>query len=138
MTGVGVRPPANRRVLSIGIDPRDLDPDQLGPGMTVELVEQRAAEGRAAVAAAGYDVRSCLVGTDPDAAEAEIRAQLADTVFGLVMIGGGIRALPGNTLLFERLVNVLAEQEPRIRFCFNTAPDTTREAIARWLEPGGD
>ncbi|WP_175647761.1 hypothetical protein [Streptomyces cyaneochromogenes] len=50
------------------------------------------------------------------------------------MIGGGVRMLPENTLLFERLVNVLTEEAPGIRLCFNTTPEDTVEALRRWIK----
>lgn len=51
------------------------------------------------------------------------------------MIGGGVRMLPEHTLLFERLVNVLLEASPGIRLCFNSSPETTIDALRRWIEP---
>jgi hypothetical protein len=45
------------------------------------------------------------------------------------------RPPPENTLLFERLINVLVAQAPGIRFAFNTAPETTVDAIRRWVAP---
>lgn len=67
----------------------------------------------------------------PDAAEAEIRDALAGRSFDLVMVGGAVRAVPENTLLFERVVNVLVEAAPGIRFCFNTAPENSLDALRR-------
>lgn len=49
------------------------------------------------------------------------------------MVGGGVRMMPENTLLFERLLNVLTEAAPGIRLCFNTAPENTVEALRRWI-----
>ncbi len=49
------------------------------------------------------------------------------------MVGGGVRTLPENTQLFERLLNVLTEAAPGIRLCFNTAPDNTVQALSRWI-----
>ncbi|GAA5068061.1 hypothetical protein [Nocardia callitridis] len=47
------------------------------------------------------------------------------------MIGGAVRAVPEHTVLFERLVNAIADAAPRIRFCFNTSPETTLDALRR-------
>ncbi|MDX3835980.1 hypothetical protein [Streptomyces europaeiscabiei] len=60
-------------------------------------------------------------------------AALRGSVVSLAMIGGGVRMLPEDTLLFERLVNVLSEAAPGIRLCFNTAPENTVEALGRWV-----
>jgi len=50
-----------------------------------------------------------------------------------VMIGGGIRAIPANTELFERIVNAVHELAPGAQFAFNAGPDTTLEALGRVL-----
>ncbi|MGW5214623.1 hypothetical protein ACWEQO_26420 [Streptomyces sp. NPDC004051] len=73
-------------------------------------------------------------GAKPDCAAAIVREQLQKHTFGLAMIGGGIRMLPENTLLFERLVNVLTEEAPWVRLCFNTTPEDTIEALRRWIQ----
>lgn len=75
---------------------------------------------------------TCLVATDPDAAEETVRARLSEGTFDVVMIGAGVRTAAEHTLLFERLVNVLAAEAPGIRFCFDTSPETTVDALRRW------
>lgn len=42
--------------------------------------------------------------------------------------------VPGHTLLFERIVNVLIEALPGIRLCFNTSPEETIDALKRWIQ----
>ncbi|WP_327750198.1 MULTISPECIES: hypothetical protein [unclassified Streptomyces] len=90
--------------------------------------------GNAALREAGFDVVPCLIDTSEDRAEAAVRKLLQEHTFGLAMIGGGVRMLPENTLLFERLVNVLSDAAPGIRLCFNTAPDNTVDALKRWIQ----
>lgn len=51
------------------------------------------------------------------------------------MIGAGVRMAPERTLLFERLVDALFESSPEIQLCFNTSPDTTIDALRRWIQP---
>ena len=84
---------------------------------------------------AGFAVVHCLVGTSQEIAEQLLRDALDGESFGLVMIGGGIRMIPEHTELFERIVNVVLEESPGIRLCFNTAPDNTVEALRRWITP---
>jgi hypothetical protein len=95
----------------------------------------RIERGNTALREAGFDVVLCQVDTAPDAAEEQVRAHVQDSQFGLAMIGGGIRMIPENTELFERIVNVLLELSPGIRLCFNTAPDNTVDALRRWITP---
>jgi hypothetical protein len=53
----------------------------------------------------------------------------------VVVIGAGLRMAEEYTLLFEHVVNLLVQLVPGIRFCFNTSPDTTIDALRRWARP---
>ncbi|MCX4852890.1 hypothetical protein [Streptomyces canus] len=88
----------------------------------------------AALQAAGIDGEMCYIGMDPDEAEAELRRQVAGQSFGVALIGGGIRNVPENTVLFERVINVLIELQPNIRLSFNTHPSNSLEALQRRLD----
>ncbi|MEU6877684.1 hypothetical protein [Streptomyces sp. NPDC046712] len=123
------------KVLSIGLHPRSLDYSTLPDGVDEVSLTARIEAGNAALHEAGFDVVTCLVEPSPDGAEAAVREQLKNGSFGLAMIGGGVRMIPEHTLLFERLVNVLTEAVPGIRLCFNTSPETTIDALRRWIEP---
>ena len=52
-----------------------------------------------------------------------------------MLIGAGIRVLPANFTLFERLINVVHEGAPGAKLCFNTNPNDTQEAVLRWIAP---
>lgn len=119
------------KILTIGLHPGAIDLSD-HPGLDEVTLAARIERGEAALRAAGLDTVACLVGADPGAAEKAVRERLsAEGPFGLAMIGAGIRMVPEHTLLFERLINVLAEH-PGIRICFNTSPETTIDAIRRW------
>ncbi|MFG1790086.1 hypothetical protein [Nocardia sp. NPDC049149] len=124
--------PAQTTVLSIGLHPSTIDYSKI-PDLDLATMTARIEAGNAALRAAGLDVVTCLVPTDPDAADAAVRAQLAEQTFGLAMIGGGVRMMPEHTLLFERLINTIAELSPGIRYAFNSSPETTIDAIRRWV-----
>ncbi len=82
----------------------------------------------------GYDAELCL--TDfGETAEAVVRKRLGEKAFDCVVIGAGVRLIVQNTPLFEKLVNVVHEHAPRARFCFNTRPTDTAEAVERWFPP---
>ncbi len=123
------------RILMIGLHPRALDYSKLPPGLDEATMTERIEAGFGAAVAAGFDAVSCLIGTTPDAAEAEIRATFGRDRFGLVMIGGGIRMNPEYTELFERIINVSNAESPGITFCFNTSPETTLDALRRHVQP---
>jgi hypothetical protein len=121
------------KILTIGLHPGTIDYTAF-PGLDEARLTARVEQGEAALRAAGLDTVSCLVAADPDEAEKTLRARLPEGPFGLAMIGGGVRMLPQYTLLFERLINVLVETSPGIRFCFNTSPETTIDAIRRSVQ----
>lgn len=126
--------PKDTKVLSIGVHPRALDYSRMPDGIDEAALTARVEAGNAALRESGFDVVACLIDTSPDHAEATVREHLDRHAFGLAMIGGGVRMLPENTLLFERLLNVLTEEAPGIRLCFNTAPENTVEALRRWIK----
>ncbi|MEV0649451.1 hypothetical protein AB0I28_29760 [Phytomonospora sp. NPDC050363] len=120
------------RALSIGLHPDELDYSNF-PGLTKEILLERVTAGEAAIRAQGIDFVPCYVSADPAKAEAQIRATTADGPFRVAMIGAGIRMDAAQTPLFERLINALVETHPGIRLCFNTSPESTVDAIRRWL-----
>ncbi|MEC3918807.1 hypothetical protein [Nocardia sp. CDC160] len=121
---------ARPRALTIGLHPRAMDYDRRPDLDEVELTARVDAANNA-LRDTEFDVTPLLVDASPDDAESEIRALLANQRFDLVMIGGAIRAFPDHTLLFERIINVLTEAAPGIRYCFNTSPETTLDALRR-------
>ncbi|MEU0493716.1 hypothetical protein ABZ249_31200 [Nocardiopsis sp. NPDC006139] len=121
-------------VLSVGLHPSTVDFDRY-PGVTEEMLRARIAEGDRAVRDAGFDVVTCQVTADPDEAEAALRACLDGRPVRVVMIGAGLRMAPEHTLLFERVVNLITSLVPGVVFCFNTSPDTTLDALRRWVRP---
>ncbi|MFI1721737.1 hypothetical protein [Streptomyces sp. NPDC020489] len=125
--------PSTTKVLSVGLDPRVLDYSRLPAGIDEEAFTARIEAAHTALREAGFDVRSCLIGTAADDAEAAVREALRADTFGLAMIGGGVRMMPEHTVLFERLVNLLVEEAPGIRLCFNSAPENTVETLRRWI-----
>lgn len=122
-------------VLSIGLHPSAVDYSRY-PQLDEATLTARIAAGETALREAGFDLVSCQLPADPDAAEAKLRECVAGGEFRVAMIGAGVRMAPEHTLLFERLINVTSELVPGIRFCFNTSPETTIDALRRWVQPG--
>jgi len=73
-----------------------------------------------------------LVRPDESATTA-LERQLATTAYDCVVIGGGIRIPPKSLALFERLLNTVHKVAPAASIAFNTAPQDTADAAARWL-----
>jgi len=121
------------RILLIGIEPTlvdfasmpELDAAKVSHGLQTQLQRLRDL---------GFDAAWCL--TDLGAtAEAVVRAALAAQPYDVVLIGAGIRVLPANFSLFERLINAVHESAPQAKICFNTRPDDTQDAVLRWIAP---
>ena len=68
-----------------------------------------------------------------ETAEAVLQRQLKQKQFDCIIIGGGIRTIPSNFILFEKLINVVREHAPQAKLCFNTKPSDTADAVQRWL-----
>lgn len=71
----------------------------------------------------------------PDAAGiAMLEKQLAAVTYECVVIGGGMRLPPKGLVLFEKVVNVIHKAAPGAAIAFNTRPEDTAEAAARWVK----
>lgn len=126
------------RVLLIGIKPEAVDfsdPD-LPPGATAEKIAAGIAATLADMKARGWEAAFCSILAD-DSAEAQIAACLAER-WDCVVIGGGIRIPSRGLQLFERVVNAVRCGAPGTPIAFNTSPNDSADAAARWLTSAGD
>lgn len=121
-------------ILSLGLHPSAIDYSRY-PGLDEATLTARIAAGEADLHEQGFDIVPCQIPADPDEAEMKVRECVAANPVGVVMIGAGLRMAPEHTLLFERLVNLLNQLVPGIVFCFNTSPETTIDALRRWVHP---
>lgn len=123
-----------KRVLVVGLDPTLIDFSQPGypPGMNAAKVFAGIKSSEDELTRLGYSVQTCM--TDfGETAEAVVKTQLQQQQFDCVLIGAGVRTVPSNFLLFEKLVNVVHEHAPRAKLCFNQLPSDIGEAVKRWL-----
>ena len=121
------------RVLLIGLKPEAVDfsdPD-LPPGATAEKIAAGIEVTLADMAARGWEVAFCSILSD-DSVEATIAECLADR-WDCVVIGGGIRIPRRSLQLFERVVNAVGRGAPGTPIAFNTLPNDSADAAARWL-----
>jgi hypothetical protein len=130
-------PPANsgrRSILLIGLAPAAVDFSAV-PGLDESTLSAALQAALDDVVAAGFDASWCLTSDNWESAEAAISASIAARRPDVVMIGAGLRTLPANFLLFEKIVNLVHAAAPGAKLCFNTSPDSTLAAIRRWCEP---
>ena len=116
-------------VLSLGLHPSAVDYRRY-PHLTEALLTARIEAGEAALREAGFDIVPCRLTLDDDPARL-IRETVAARPVRVVMIGAGLRMAEEHTQLFEKVVNLLVELVPGVRFCFNTSPETTIDALRR-------
>jgi len=62
-----------------------------------------------------------------------LAAQLAKAAYDCVVVRGGLRLPPRSLHFFERVVNAIHQGAPNARIAFNTRPEDTAEAAARWI-----
>ena len=82
----------------------------------------------------GWKPDLCLVRPD-DSARTDVERQLQSAHYDCVVIGAGLRIPPKSLQLFEVLVNAVHNAAPSASLAFNTSPQDTADAAARWLEP---
>ncbi len=123
-----------RRVLFVGQLPETVDfsDPALPPGFDAAKIHAGIAIGMQQMTDRGWTADLCLVQPDVSATDA-LKQRLATATYDAVVIGGGIRIPPKSLLLFERLVNAVHQGAPSAAIAFNTTPQDTADAAARWF-----
>ncbi len=125
-----------KSALIIGLDPWLIDfssPEFAAfPGLMTEKVLPGITSAEESLMPLGYDVQHCLVDLG-QTVEAVVTAKLHPHRLDCILIGAGVRAVPSHFILFEKLINVIHEQSPDSRICFNTNPSDPLDALHRWI-----
>ena len=122
---------SKKSVLLIGLDPTVVDYTRW-PGLTAEKLEAGLRRDETALNDGGYDARICFI-DHGETAEAVVTRQLEETDFACVLIGAGVRTDSEEFYLFEKLINVVHENAPDAKICFNTGPTDSVDAVKRWV-----
>jgi len=122
------------RILFVGQLPETVDfsDPAIPPGFNAEKIHAGIAIALSKMAERGWLADPCMIAPDETAA-AVLEKQLATAAYDCVVIGGGIRLPPKSLSLLETVVNVVHRAAPNARIAFNTRPEDTAEAAARWL-----
>jgi len=125
------------RILFVGQEPETVDfsDPALPPGFNAEKIHAGIAVALRQITERGWHADLCLIRPD-GTAPATLERQLATNVYDCVVIGGGIRIPPKSLLLFEALINALHKAAPGAAIAFNTRPEDSADAAARWLKGG--
>jgi hypothetical protein len=65
-----------------------------------------------------------------------VERHLASANYACVVIGAGVRLPPQSLTVFEAVVNAVHKAAPAAVIAFNTRPEDSADAAARWLPPG--
>jgi len=126
-----------KRVLLVGYVPETVDfsDPALPPGMTAEEVHAGIAVALRQFAERGWEADVGLIRPD-ETAGPTVESQLASQRYDCVVIGAGVRLPPLGLALFEVVINAVHKAAPGAAIAFNTVPQDSADAAARWLEAG--
>ena len=125
------------RILFVGQEPETVDfsDPALPPGFNAEKIHAGIAVALRQITERGWHADLCLIRPD-GTAPSILERQLETNVYDCVVIGGGIRIPPKSLLLFEALINAVHKAAPGAAIAFNTRPEDSADAAARWLKGG--
>jgi hypothetical protein len=125
------------RVLFLGYDPDTVDfsDPALPPGMTAEKVRVGIEVAMKQFALRGWEADLCFIRPD-ETAGPTVERQIISASYDCVVIGAGVRLPPRLLPVFEAVVNVVHKTAPGAAIAFNTRPDDSADAAARWLPVG--
>ena len=124
------------RVLLVGQDPETVDYSDpaLPTGMDAKRIQAGIELCLEQMTERGWQVDVCLVPPD-ETAGPTLERQLVAATYDCVIIGAGLRLPSKNLLLFETIVNTMHKAAPNSAIAFNTVPQDSADAAARWLKP---
>ena len=124
------------RVLFVGQKPETVDYSDpaIPPGFNADKINAGIAIAVAKIKERGWEADICMIPPD-DTAGPILEKQMTSATYECVVIGGGLRLPPKSLWLFERVVNAVHKVAPNAAIAFNTRPEDTAEAAARWLAP---
>ncbi len=123
-----------KRVLLVGLDPATVDfsDPALPPGMSVEKIHAGVKVALAEMAERGWQAENCFINPDETAVPV-VERRLAGGCYDCVVIGAGVRLPSSRLVLFEALVNAIHRAAPGAAIAFNSRPEDTGAAAARWI-----
>src|SRR6204780_3684964 len=125
------------RILFVGYDPETVDfsDPALPPGMTAEKIHAGIAVAMTQFAERGWEADLGFIRPD-ESAGPTVERQLASKSYDCVVIGAGVRLPPRGLALFEAVINAVHKSAPNAVIAFNTRPEDSADAAARWLPVG--
>jgi hypothetical protein len=125
------------RVFFVGQQPETVDytDPTLPPGLSAEKIHAGIDIAMKQMTERGWQVDLCLVRPDETAGR-DVERSLKAQAYDCVVIGAGIRLPPRSLKMFEAVINAVHNAAPAAPIAFNTRPEDSADAAARWLKPG--
>ena len=125
-----------KRVLFVGQRPETVDysDPSLPPGFNADMINHGIKVAKEKMTERGWRWNVCMIPPDETAGPI-LESQLAKETYDCVVVGGGLRLPPKSLQLFETVVNAIHKAAPHAAIAFNTRPEDTAEAAARWIGP---
>jgi hypothetical protein len=122
------------RVLLVGLQPDTVDytDPALPPAMDARKIQAGIDLGLKLMTDRGWQADACLIRPDATAGPA-VEQQLSSAVYDCIVIGAGVRLSSKNLLLLEAIVNAVHKAAPGTSIAFNTVPEDSADAAARWV-----
>ncbi len=123
------------RVLFVGQQPATVDFTDpiLPPDMNAERIHAGIGAALKQMAERGWQVDLCLLQPD-ETAGPKVERSLKAQAYDCVVLGAGIRLPPRSLSMFEAVINAVHRAAPGAAIAFNTRPEDSAEAAARWLK----
>ena len=80
----------------------------------------------------GWLAENCFINPDETAVRT-VEQRLAGSRYDCVVVGAGVRLPASRLALFEAVVNAIHRAAPQAAIAFNTRPEDTGAAAARWI-----
>jgi hypothetical protein len=125
------------RVLLVGLTPESVDFDDpaLPAGVNVDKIHAGIEIAMRQMSERGWTADLCLVEPNGSAA-GEVERRLKDAHYDCVVIGAGMRLPPRTLMMFEMVINVVHRNAPGTAIAFNTSPESSADAVDRWVSAG--
>jgi hypothetical protein len=123
-----------KRVLLVGLDPATVDfsDPALPPGMTAEKIHAGIKLALADMTGRSWLTENCFIKPD-ETAVPTVERRLAAVSYDCVVVGAGVRLPPNRLALFEAVVNAIHRAAPQTAIAFNSRPEDSGAAAARWI-----
>lgn len=122
------------RVLVIGYAPDAVDftDPAIPPGLTETLVAEGITRDAQSMRDRGWEAVHLPIRLD-GSLRRDISDCLARDSFDCIVIGAGVRMTTKHVAELEQVIDAVRQGAPQTPIAFNSSPDSSGEAAARWL-----